>query len=57
MSNEDLIALAKKEMGYLGLINAEKVFDGYVVRQPKAYPVYDENYQQCYECLIILQNM
>ena len=46
MSNEDLIALAKKEMGYLGLINAEKVFDGYVVRQPKAYPVYDENYQQ-----------
>jgi protoporphyrinogen oxidase len=45
MSNEDLIALAKKEMAQLGLINVEKVFDGYVVRQPKAYPVYNEAYQ------------
>jgi protoporphyrinogen oxidase len=45
MSNDDLIALAKKEMAQLGLINIEKVFDGYVVRQPKAYPVYNEAYQ------------
>jgi protoporphyrinogen oxidase len=44
-SNEALIELAKKEMQYLGLIDASKVFDGYVVRQPKAYPVYDQDYQ------------
>ncbi len=44
-TNEDLIALAKKEMQQLGLINIDKVFDGYVVRQPKAYPVYNEAYQ------------
>jgi protoporphyrinogen oxidase len=44
-SDEDLIALAKKEIAQIGLIAAEDVVDGCVVRQPKAYPVYDDDYR------------
>ena len=42
--DEDLVALASKELEQLGLGRAADVFDGCVVRQPKAYPVYDEAY-------------
>jgi protoporphyrinogen oxidase len=45
-SNAELVALATKEMETLGLIAAGTVTDSYVVRQPKAYPVYDQHYQQ-----------
>jgi protoporphyrinogen oxidase len=45
-SNETLIELAKKEMQQIGLIDSANVVDGYVVRQPKAYPVYDQLYKQ-----------
>src|SRR6476620_8690443 len=41
----DLIALAKKEIAQIGLIDAEDVIDACVVRQPKAYPVYDDAYR------------
>jgi protoporphyrinogen oxidase len=44
-SDSDLIALAKKEVAQIGLIAAEDVVDAQVVRQPKAYPVYDEDYR------------
>jgi protoporphyrinogen oxidase len=44
-SDDDLIALAKKEVAQIGLIAAEDVVDARVVRQPKAYPVYDEDYR------------
>ncbi len=40
----DLIALAKEEIGRIGLMDPADVFDACVVRQPKAYPVYDEAY-------------
>jgi protoporphyrinogen oxidase len=40
----DLIAMAKKEIGMLGLVDPAKVVDGTVVRIPKAYPVYDSKY-------------
>ena len=43
----DLIELAKKELEVLGLVDASRVSDGTVIRQPKAYPVYDENYRSC----------
>jgi protoporphyrinogen oxidase len=43
--NKDLIELAKKELVYLGLASAVDVVDGCVIRQPKAYPVYDDSYQ------------
>jgi protoporphyrinogen oxidase len=45
-SNETLIALAKKEIEQIGLTHASAVVDGYVVRQPKAYPVYDQTYKE-----------
>ncbi|HMJ08900.1 MAG TPA: hypothetical protein VK468_07835, partial [Pyrinomonadaceae bacterium] len=45
-SDEDLIKLATKELGILGLIDTRDVEDGAVVRMPKAYPVYDSIYAQ-----------
>ncbi|MDD2326200.1 MAG: NAD(P)/FAD-dependent oxidoreductase [Alphaproteobacteria bacterium] len=42
--DKKLVALAKEELGKLGLVDVSKVFDGCVVRQPKAYPVYDDAY-------------
>jgi protoporphyrinogen oxidase len=44
-ADADLIALAKKEIAQIGLIDAEDVVDACVVRQPKAYPVYDDAYR------------
>lgn len=44
-ADEDLIELAKQELGKLGLTDPATVEAGYVVRMPKAYPVYDEGYQ------------
>ncbi|UMY16048.1 NAD(P)/FAD-dependent oxidoreductase [Methylobacterium organophilum] len=44
-SDAELIALAKREIGQIGLIAPEDVVDACVVRQPKAYPVYDEDYK------------
>jgi protoporphyrinogen oxidase len=43
--DEDLVELAKREMAQLGLCNPDDVVGGVVVRQEKAYPVYDETYQ------------
>ena len=43
--DEDLIALAAREIGQIGLIDPADVVDACVVRQPKAYPVYDDAYQ------------
>jgi protoporphyrinogen oxidase len=43
-SDADLIALATRELAELGLTSPSDVVDGCVVRQPKAYPVYDADY-------------
>ena len=43
-SDEDLVELAKREMAILGLCDPAQVIGGAVVRQEKAYPVYDEDY-------------
>ncbi|AYO85747.1 NAD(P)/FAD-dependent oxidoreductase [Methylobacterium brachiatum] len=43
-SDDELVALAKREIGQIGLIDPADVVDACVVRQPKAYPVYDEDY-------------
>ena len=45
MSDEDLIALGSKELETLGLVRAEDVEMGYVMRIPKAYPYYDFEYK------------
>jgi len=42
----ELVALAKKEIAQIGLIAESDVTDACVVRQPKAYPVYDEDYRE-----------
>ncbi|NJM17450.1 MAG: NAD(P)/FAD-dependent oxidoreductase [Richelia sp. SM1_7_0] len=45
-TDAELIELAKQELGVLGLAKGAKVEDGVVIRQPKAYPVYDGDYRQ-----------
>ena len=44
-SDEDLVAQATREMEILGLCDPAKVVSGAVVRQEKAYPVYDDDYE------------
>ncbi|WP_375460934.1 NAD(P)/FAD-dependent oxidoreductase [uncultured Enterovirga sp.] len=44
MPDEELVELAKREIGQIGLIDPADVSDACVVRQLKAYPVYDEHY-------------
>ena len=41
----ELIALAKRELQQIGLANVQDAVDGCVIRQPKAYPVYDDEYK------------
>ena len=43
-SDAGLIDLASREMARLGLVDIDCVTDGFVIRQPKAYPVYDSDY-------------
>jgi protoporphyrinogen oxidase len=50
-ADEDLVALGTRELATLGLVAADRVETGYVVRMPKAYPVYDERYQANVEVL------
>ena len=44
-SDGELIGLAKKELEQIGLATWNEIKDGCVVRQKKAYPVYDETYR------------
>ena len=44
-TDEELIDRARKELAHLGMCQPEEVFDGVVVRQKKAYPVYDDVYE------------
>jgi protoporphyrinogen oxidase len=46
MADEDLIDLAKRELEQLKLVDIGNVQNGYVVRMPKAYPMYDSTYQE-----------
>ena len=45
MDDDQLISLARRELVALKLAKSEDVVDGTVVRQPKAYPVYDDHYK------------
>ena len=44
MADAELLALGRREIEQIGLAQAADVVDGAVVRQPKAYPVYDATY-------------
>jgi protoporphyrinogen oxidase len=51
MADKDLIALGTSEMAAIGLIDPSTVVDGTVVRMPKAYPVYDEGFEQALQVI------
>ena len=42
--DDQLIAMARRELAELGLVKAEEIEDGTVVRMQKAYPMYDEDW-------------
>jgi len=46
MADDDLVSLATKELADIGLAEPADVERGFVVRMPKAYPVYDELYHE-----------
>jgi protoporphyrinogen oxidase len=45
MADDDLVALGTRELATLGLVDPAQVEAGYVVRVPKAYPMYDDTYR------------
>jgi protoporphyrinogen oxidase len=51
LSDPELIKLATKEIEQLGLAKATKIEDATVIRQKKAYPVYDRDYQRHLEVI------
>lgn len=50
-TDAELQELAIRELETLGLASREHVLDGTVVRQPKAYPVYDATYRENVEII------
>lgn len=51
MSNDELLKLAEGELGKLNLVGDAPVVDGTVIRQPKAYPVYDGDYRDALDTI------
>jgi protoporphyrinogen oxidase len=45
-TEHDLAQLAIREAAEIGLIREDEVKDAFVVRMPKAYPIYDQEYHQ-----------
>jgi len=46
MEDDDLVELAKRELGQLNLADPAKVERGFVTRVPLAYPMYDTDYAE-----------
>lgn len=46
MADADLVKLGAEELARIGLAHREDIVDGTVVRMPKAYPVYDRDYEE-----------
>ena len=51
MDNAELVKMAEQELRKLNLVGDAPVVDGTVIRQPKAYPVYDHEYQEALEII------
>src|SRR5690606_29406147 len=49
--DDELIALGRRELALLGLVDEADVIDGVVYRQPKAYPVYTGAYKAYLETI------
>jgi protoporphyrinogen oxidase len=45
-SDHELLSMARRELVHLGLADEQCIVDGTVVRQPAAYPVYDNEYRE-----------
>jgi protoporphyrinogen oxidase len=45
-TEHDLAQLAIREAAQIGLVREDEVKDAFVVRMPKAYPIYDQEYQK-----------
>jgi protoporphyrinogen oxidase len=45
MPEEEIVELAKAELARIGLLDPDRVFDGVKVLVPKAYPMYDLEYE------------
>jgi protoporphyrinogen oxidase len=50
-TDDELVALGTKELAIIGLVDPSDVEAGYVVRMPKAYPVYDDVYRDNVEVI------
>lgn len=50
-SDDELISLGTRELNLLGIVDQNRIKGGYVVRVPKAYPVYDETYAASVELI------
>jgi protoporphyrinogen oxidase len=46
MRDDEAVAFATKELGAIGLLDPEHVVDGAKVRVPRAYPMYDLDYER-----------
>jgi len=46
LPDEELVALGTRELAAIGLVPADRVEAGYVVRMLKAYPVYEEGFAE-----------
>jgi protoporphyrinogen oxidase len=44
-SDEELVKVGSKDLLQLKMCKPEEILAGFVVRQPKAYPVYDDEYK------------
>jgi protoporphyrinogen oxidase len=44
MADDELVALAARELEELGLVKGDRVERGFAIRVPKAYPIYDAEY-------------
>jgi protoporphyrinogen oxidase len=47
----DMIAMATEELATIGIARPDEITDGCVVRQRKAYPVYDDGYRERVETI------
>lgn len=50
-SDGELVDLARREIDAIGLLGAERVEGGHVIRVPKAYPIYDAEYERRLESI------
>lgn len=46
LSDLDLISKARQDLAHLNFLNQEDLLDGFVVRYPKAYPMYEDGYEK-----------